>query len=63
MSLRPAIISSLALTLLTGCMVGPKYVKPAVPLAPGSSPASPDTYKENGDWQQATPQDAVLRGD
>ena len=63
MSVRSAILSSLALVLLTGCMVGPKYVKPAVPMAPGSTPASPDAYKENGNWQPATPQDATLRGD
>ena len=63
MTARSAILSSISLVLLTGCMVGPKYVKPAVPMAPGTSPASPDAYKENSNWQPATPQDAMLRGD
>ena len=28
-------IASLALVLLSGCMVGPNYNKPSVPIAPG----------------------------
>ncbi len=63
MSPRFSIFPALSLLLLTGCMVGPKYIKPTVPMAPGSSAASPDAYKENSNWQPATPQDATLRGD
>jgi NodT family efflux transporter outer membrane factor (OMF) lipoprotein len=44
-------------------MVGPKYVKPSVPMAPGYKEASPDAYKENSDWQMAQPADAVARGE
>jgi hypothetical protein len=29
------IAAGLAIPLLSGCMVGPKYVKPSAPLAPG----------------------------
>ncbi len=41
--------------LLSGCMVGPKYVKPAAPLAPN--------FKENTGWTLAQPADTKLRGD
>jgi NodT family efflux transporter outer membrane factor (OMF) lipoprotein len=44
-------------------MVGPKYVKPSVPLAPEYKEASPDAYKENANWQVAQPADAVQRGE
>jgi NodT family efflux transporter outer membrane factor (OMF) lipoprotein len=48
-------------------MVGPKYVKPSVPMAPeykeASPDASPDTYKENATWQKAQPADAASRGE
>ena len=46
-------------TLLSGCMVGPKYVKPVAP-----SSLAPDAYKEaDPNWHAATPADASLRGD
>jgi len=45
---------AVALVLLDGCMVGPKYVRPSV--------ATPAAYKEAGDWKVAQPQDAVKRG-
>ncbi|MGA3201052.1 MAG: efflux transporter outer membrane subunit [Bryobacteraceae bacterium] len=41
--------------LLGGCMVGPKYVKPDVPIAPA--------FKEGDGWKTATPNDQALRGD
>jgi NodT family efflux transporter outer membrane factor (OMF) lipoprotein len=40
--------------MLAGCMVGPKYQRPAVPAAPA--------YKELGNWQQAEPKDTIVRG-
>ncbi len=48
--------------LLSGCMVGPKYVKPAVPMAPDYKEAGPDAAKENADWRVAQPADAAQRG-
>jgi NodT family efflux transporter outer membrane factor (OMF) lipoprotein len=59
-----ALFSSAAL-LLSGCMVGPKYVKPAVPLAPTYKEAPPasSTFKEDTNWHPAQPADTVLRGD
>jgi NodT family efflux transporter outer membrane factor (OMF) lipoprotein len=43
-------------------MVGPKYVKPVVPMAPAFKEAGPDTSKENAAWQVAQPSDAADRG-
>jgi NodT family efflux transporter outer membrane factor (OMF) lipoprotein len=40
--------------LLTGCEVGPDYVKPSAPV--------PVHYKDAGNWKPANPQDAVVRG-
>jgi NodT family efflux transporter outer membrane factor (OMF) lipoprotein len=42
-------------------MVGPKYVKPSVPLAPAYKEANSDAYKENSNWQIAQPADAAQR--
>ena len=54
--------------LMSGCMVGPKYVKPTVPMAPNykeESSTNSDVYKEAGTsaWQPAKPGDATLRGE
>ncbi len=48
--------------LLSGCMVGPKYVKPTVPLAPAYKENKSETSKE-GNWQPAQPADTTLKGD
>jgi NodT family efflux transporter outer membrane factor (OMF) lipoprotein len=58
-----AAIAGAALLVLTGCMVGPKYLKPSVPMAPGFKEAGPDAYKENANWHVAQPADAVQRGE
>jgi NodT family efflux transporter outer membrane factor (OMF) lipoprotein len=44
-------------------MVGPKYVKPSVPLAPAYKEVNPDSSKENSNWQVAQPADAAQRGE
>jgi NodT family efflux transporter outer membrane factor (OMF) lipoprotein len=62
-SVSSGIIAAACLTLLAGCMVGPKYVKPAVEI--------PSTYKEagaaNGEattvWKTSQPGDEVSRGE
>jgi NodT family efflux transporter outer membrane factor (OMF) lipoprotein len=56
MKYRWIIILGLAISLLDGCMVGPKYAKPAVPLPPT------DQYKEVNGWKPAQPNDQALRG-
>jgi NodT family efflux transporter outer membrane factor (OMF) lipoprotein len=47
---------------LGGCMVGPKYVKPSVPMAPAFKEQPPQSFKENDDWKPAQPGDQTLRG-
>jgi NodT family efflux transporter outer membrane factor (OMF) lipoprotein len=47
------------MAVLCGCMVGPKYVAPTVPMA-----KAPDAYKElDPNWKPATPADTELKGD
>jgi NodT family efflux transporter outer membrane factor (OMF) lipoprotein len=52
-----------AMLLLSGCMVGPKYSKPPVPIAPAFKEAPPAAFKEGDGWKTATPNDQALRGD
>lgn len=69
--------ASMAVMLLGGCRVGPKYVKPAAAAAaPEYKEASPAAYANtpsvtntapganpsSGTWQPAQPQDAMLKG-
>jgi NodT family efflux transporter outer membrane factor (OMF) lipoprotein len=49
----PAI--ALACAALTGCAVGPNYVRPSAPLSP--------TFKEAAGWSPAAPADTLDRGD
>lgn len=52
---RSLFAALIATALLTGCMVGPRYVKPAVATAP--------TFKEDGPWHPAQPADQLSKGD
>ncbi len=45
-----------------GCTVGPKYVRPTVPVPPAYGEQAPQSFKEAGVWQPAQPADQVLRG-
>ena len=54
MRARAASLAALAAFLLGGCMVGPKYTKPSVPMTP--------TYKEANGWKVAQPSDHLPRG-
>ena len=47
--------------MLSGCMVGPKYVKPTTPTAPGFFKEATD-WKEGDGWKIAKPGDALVRG-
>jgi NodT family efflux transporter outer membrane factor (OMF) lipoprotein len=45
-------------------MVGPKYTKPTVPLAPATSPIPVDQYKETDpNWHPVNPADDALKGE
>jgi hypothetical protein len=39
-------ITGLAALMLAGCMVGPKYAKPSVPMTPAYKESPPDSFKE-----------------
>ena len=56
-----AIACSISL-FLSGCMVGPKYVKPAAPMAPGFKEQAPESFKESDGWKTAQPSDRAIRG-
>jgi NodT family efflux transporter outer membrane factor (OMF) lipoprotein len=51
---RAAGLAGLAAIFLGGCMVGPKYTKPSVPMTPA--------YKEAEGWKVAQPADSLPRG-
>ncbi len=40
--------------LVSGCMVGPDYVRPTAPV--------PEAYRETAGWKRAEPRDALARG-
>jgi NodT family efflux transporter outer membrane factor (OMF) lipoprotein len=47
---------------LSGCMVGPKYVKPTVATAPAFKEQPPESFKEVDGWKPAQPDDQTFRG-
>ncbi len=49
--------------MLSGCNMGPKYNKPAIPAPPAYKESAPAAYCSAPDaWRPAKPQDAVLKG-
>jgi len=65
MKANAAVAASVAVVLLGGCRVGPKYVKPSVAAtAPEFKESAPTAYANTGDktWRPAQPQDAMLKG-
>jgi NodT family efflux transporter outer membrane factor (OMF) lipoprotein len=48
--------------LLAGCTVGPKYIKPTVPLTPAYKEEAPSSFKDSDQWQPARPGDRTSRG-
>ncbi len=64
-----ACAAACAAVLLSGCNVGPKYVKPSAPAPPEFKESSPAAYSNPPEgttpdktWQPAQPQDATLKG-
>jgi NodT family efflux transporter outer membrane factor (OMF) lipoprotein len=56
-----ASVCSLSL-LFSGCMVGPKYVKPGVATAPAFKEQPPESFKDINAWKPAKPGDQTFRG-
>src|SRR5260221_4083958 len=52
------VVVTLAVLLLAGCMVGPKYHKPFAPMTPAFKEPLPEQFKE---WKTAQPGDRTLR--
>jgi NodT family efflux transporter outer membrane factor (OMF) lipoprotein len=48
--------------LLTGCTVGPKYVRPAAVAPPAYKELTPENFKDTDGWKLSQPGDATLRG-
>src|ERR1035438_7253463 len=48
---------------LPGCRVGPEYVRPTAPLAPGFKEPLPGNFKPEDGWKAAQPSDEQLKGD
>ena len=62
---RPAIVllvAGLGLAV-SGCRVGPQYVRPATPTAPSFKEPLPENFKSEVGWEPARPGDAQLKGD
>ena len=53
---------ALLVAALLGCMVGPKYQKPPVPVTPAFKEPPPDSFKESDEWKRSHPDAAALRG-
>jgi NodT family efflux transporter outer membrane factor (OMF) lipoprotein len=63
--IRKKLLAVLAVGLVgtvSGCRVGPQYVRPAAPLAPEFKEPLPENFKDSG-WKTAQPGDAQLKGD
>jgi NodT family efflux transporter outer membrane factor (OMF) lipoprotein len=64
---RPGRVATLALLVfaflgLSGCSVGPKYLRPAVPAPSAFKESGPEQAPDGTVWKHAQPQDATLRG-
>jgi NodT family efflux transporter outer membrane factor (OMF) lipoprotein len=62
-SISPALAALALCGALCGCLPGPKYQKPAAPVA--TAPAykeSPANFKDADGWKVAQPQEGMLRG-
>jgi NodT family efflux transporter outer membrane factor (OMF) lipoprotein len=56
------IVAGLGLAV-SGCRVGPQYVRPSVPMAPDFKEAPPESFKSVDGWKPAQPGDAKVKGD
>jgi NodT family efflux transporter outer membrane factor (OMF) lipoprotein len=55
-------LAAFAFLMSTGCMVGPKYARPTVPVTPAFKEPGPSTFKEMDGWKTAQPSDSAIRG-
>ena len=57
--MRSSLASAVLLSLLAGCAVGPRYVRPTAPVPPAFKEAPPAS---GSDWKAAQPSDQAGRG-
>lgn len=58
---RIGLIAAMVFLLsLGGCMVGPKYARPTLPVTPAFKEAPPESFKETKDWKVAKPGEPSL---
>jgi NodT family efflux transporter outer membrane factor (OMF) lipoprotein len=57
-----AVLLVLVVIALSGCMVGPKYVKPSTPTPAAYKEQPPASYEGAQQWQPANPADQASRG-
>jgi NodT family efflux transporter outer membrane factor (OMF) lipoprotein len=57
-----AVLLVLVVIALSGCMVGPKYVKPSTPTPAAYKEQPPASYQGAQQWQPANPADQASRG-
>src|SRR3984893_5992079 len=50
------------MSLLAGCMVGPKYRQPSTPVPAAFKEQPPESFKESDGWKRSQPADQLLRG-
>src|ERR1700719_3959540 len=48
-------LAVLGALLLASCTVGPKYVKPSVPMTPAFKEPPPGQFRESKEWKPAEP--------
>ena len=46
---------------LSGCRVGPDYIRPTVPTAPAFKESLPDNFKSEDGWKAAQPSEDKVR--
>jgi NodT family efflux transporter outer membrane factor (OMF) lipoprotein len=51
-----------AVLFTAACNVGPKYVKPATPIAPAFKESAPESFKETAGWKIGEPKDDLHKG-
>ncbi|HEY1214966.1 MAG TPA: efflux transporter outer membrane subunit, partial [Bryobacteraceae bacterium] len=61
MNRKVILVFAAASTLLTSCMVGPKYSRPPAPAAPSYREQPPSNFTQSGGWKTAQPNDSLLR--
>lgn len=57
-----AVFLAAPVLFLSGCVVGPKYARPAAPAPPAYKELTPENFKDTDGWKQAQPSDGTLKG-